>query len=109
MLLELLAGDATEAELIRVAGDPSQATAHRRLASLQGLGLIERAGGWRAPNRPWKLAHPRDIESLLSSAIELADTLARAEQAKRDESREKARRARENRAALRTVEGRTRE
>jgi DNA-binding transcriptional ArsR family regulator len=70
----LLTDGATEGELIVVTG-ASQATANRRLARLEELGIVERPRPRqsRTPNRRWRLRHPETVRRMLVNAVDLAE------------------------------------
>lgn len=106
-LVRLLEGPATEAELIAAAPDVVQTTANRRLARLQELGLIEREPGEaHVPGRQWVLTAAEEVDALLTAAVELSTSLARREQARREATGARLRRARARRR-LRDVSGET--
>lgn len=105
-LARLLEGEATEAELLAEARDVSQATANRRLATLERLGLAEREpGNWRAPGRAWRLVHTEETDELLGRAYALTDAVASAQREKRDAARKRQKRAKAARRGMRAVEG----
>jgi DNA-binding HxlR family transcriptional regulator len=105
LLLRLLEGSATEAELLEADPAATQATTNRRLARLEELGVIEREPGEpHAPGRRWRLTVAEEVDALLTTATSLSESLARREQALRDEGRRRLRRSRARRR-LRDVGG----
>jgi DNA-binding HxlR family transcriptional regulator len=98
LLLRLLEGPATEAELIEADPAATQPTANRRLAQLEELGVIERDPGEpHAPGRSWRLTFAEEVDALVTTANDLSESLARREEALREETRRRLRRSRAHR------------
>jgi DNA-binding HxlR family transcriptional regulator len=103
-LLELLAEDATEADLLGVVKRSTQATGNRRLAALEKAGVIERsAGRVKAPGRRWAVVHPQETDELLRAALALASAAADHEAATREDANRALKRQRAERQGLREV------
>jgi hypothetical protein len=76
LLLELLAGPATEAELIAANTGADQSTTNRRLHSLKRARLVtQEAGKDRAPGRRWTVVHPAETEALLDALLTLSEEI----------------------------------
>lgn len=100
-MLRLLDGPATETDLIAEAEKLftfDQSTGNRRLALLQGRGLIVReAGKPKAPGRRWVAALPEQTGALLETALALSEAVAEEERKARAAARARAHRARRRR------------
>jgi DNA-binding HxlR family transcriptional regulator len=95
---------ATEAHLLGTVKQTTQATANRRLRTLEGVGLIQRApGNAKAPGRHWTLVHPPEVDALMTAAVALSDVVAEQEQVERDEMKRKLKRSRAKQQGLRDV------
>jgi DNA-binding transcriptional ArsR family regulator len=76
LLLELLAGPATEAELVARLDAASQPTTNRHLHELRRAGVVAQEGGKRrAPGRLWTLVHPSETEAVLKAILDLAEAI----------------------------------
>lgn len=83
----VVSGAATERQLVEQTG-AAQATANRRLAELERLGVLERrdAGQRHTPNRRWSLRHREGVRALLLAAVELSQSGADEEATTRGEA-----------------------
>lgn len=109
LLLELLAGPRTEAELLVRESDLGQPTGNRRLHHLKESGLIEQeAGKARAPGRLWSIRHPAEIERVVTALLDLAGAIDERERRERERISRKVKRARAKRIGIRAVESRPR-
>lgn len=105
LLLELLGKPATENELVSAVEAASQPTANRRLERLQRARLIARERGKRrAPGRLWTIVHPEETEVLLTAFFSLSDAIDARDRVRRDQARQKLRRARAARLGIGPVE-----
>jgi DNA-binding transcriptional ArsR family regulator len=106
ILVELVAGPATEAELVRALDEGSQPTAHRKLNRLRRAGMLaQEAGKPHAPNRLWTVLHPAETEALLEALFELSEAIDRRAKSRRDAARRKLKRARAARLGIREAGG----
>ena len=104
LLLELLAGPATEAELINAIDGLGQSTANRRLSKLARAGFVEQAPGKpRATGRQWRTIHPDVTSALLSAVLDVADAVDVRQKARRNAARARLERGSRERANLRVV------
>lgn len=103
VLLTLLEGPATEAELLATVA-PSQPTLNRHLEKLRRSGLIVREPGrLKAPGRAWSLAHPEETDALLTAGFALSDAIAAREATAREAAKRRVLLARAKRRGLRVV------
>jgi DNA-binding HxlR family transcriptional regulator len=104
ILLELLAQSATEAHLLAQVDRTTQATANRRLRSLESVGLIQRERGKaRAPGREWRVRHETEVAQLLRAAVALSAAVADQEARERRAVERKIRRSQARHSGLRDV------
>ena len=102
LLLELLNGPRTEAELLAAVGEATQPTGNRRLHRLKDVGLVsQQAGTRRGPGRPWSLAQPAETEVWLAALFALSDAIERDDSARRASASREVRRARAKRVGHR--------
>jgi predicted transcriptional regulator len=103
LLLQLLAGDATEAELAdRV--DATQSTVNRRLQRLATAGVIaQTAGKKKAPGRPWRVVHPEEVDTMLTAVLDLSERIDESEAAKRSGMKNQIRKGRQHRRNLKSA------
>jgi hypothetical protein len=105
LLLELLAGPATEAELIARLDDRSQPTANRHLHDLRRAGVVAHESGKpRAPGRLWTVVHPSETEAVLNAVLDLGSAIDARAAARRAEARTKLKRARAARLGITAVD-----
>lgn len=106
ILLELLEGPATEAELISAIGEPSQPTMNRRLERLQEVGLIEHEPGkTKAPGRRWSVAHPDESANLLADLLALSEAVENRDAARRTAAARRLRRSQASRIGMQALKG----
>lgn len=106
LLLELLSGPVTEAELIARLDDRSQPTANRHLHDLRRAGVVaQEAGKPRAPGRLWTVVHPAETEAVLNAVLDLASAIDARSAQRRAEARRKLKRARASRLGITAVDG----
>jgi DNA-binding HxlR family transcriptional regulator len=104
--MELLAGSATEADLLGSVKRTTQATGNRRLKTLEDVGLIARdAGKAKAPGRRWTIQHPDEVDALLKAALVLAGVANEAQEAERRLAERKLKRARAARLGIHEAGG----
>lgn len=102
LLLELLSGPATEAELVSRLEDASQPTANRHLHELRRAGVVaQEAGKRRAPGRLWTLVHPSETEAVLNTILDLAEAIDALSAERRREARKQLATARAARLGIR--------
>lgn len=108
-LLELLAGSATEADLLGSVKRTTQATGNRRLATLEKVGLIEReAGKTKAPGRRWTVQHGAEVDALLKAALTLSGAVNQQQDAERRGAERKRKRARATQLGIHAADEQTR-
>lgn len=105
LLVELVAGPATEDELIASLDEASQPTANRKLHRLkQARILAQEAGKPHAPGRLWTVVHPAETEALLSALLALSEAIDVLDKKRRDQARRKLKQARAKRLGVRRVQ-----
>lgn len=105
MLLALLEGPLTEAELLSAAGEPGQSTGNRRLHRLREAGLVtQERGKSRAPGRQWSLIHPAEIEALLDALLKLVSAVDLSDRQLREAAAGTLKRARAQRLGIHRVQ-----
>lgn len=106
ILVELIAGPATEAELLRALDESSQPTANRKLDRLRRAGMLaQEAGKPHAPSRLWTVVHSAETEALLSALFDLSDSIDTRAKSRREAARRKLKRVRAARLGIREAGG----
>lgn len=101
VLLELLAGAATEAGLVEAIEDATQPTINRRLGRLADAGLVSHeAGKPHTPGLQWSVNHPQETDTLLQRMLDLVDTVDSASREQREAAKQRLTRARTRRLGL---------
>jgi DNA-binding HxlR family transcriptional regulator len=105
LLVRLLAGPATEVEVVEALPGVGQPTCNRRLHRLRGAGLVEQEPGHaRAPHRQWRILHPAEVESLLTAILDLSDAVENRNRQIRGELRSRLLRDRAERLGIRSID-----
>lgn len=101
MLVELVAGPATEAELVSALEGTSQPTANRRLDRMRRARIVaQEVGKPRAPGRLWAVLYREETEALLTALLELSGAIESDQEARREAAKRKLRRARAQRIGM---------
>ena len=106
MLLVLLGGAATEAAIVEEITDAKQPTVHRRLVRLADAGLVvHEAGTPHTPGLLWSVRHQQEVDAVLQRFFDLANAVAEAERAEREDAERRLRQTRAARLGFHDVGG----
>lgn len=84
-LIELLAREATEGQVVSGLSATPQWTVNRRLSRLKDVGVVAQSDGKRhAPGRPWRISFPDETRTLLQALAELSQAIDDHERKRRE-------------------------